>query len=194
MIKSGLKMYEKVEKFVVDSFTKVGKIHQIVHFKNTVEWIKKLKPDADEALCIAAVAHDIERAFRKEDMMGKKKKYGFSGKEFLKPHQERCAKIIGDFLEKESADKKLIKKVKMLVIRHEEGGNKDRDLLKDADSLSFFEITIPYFLTDKKIDEIGGKQGIKEKLDWMYNRISSEKAKEIAKPMYEDSIEKLNSK
>jgi hypothetical protein len=33
-----------------------------VHSKNTLEWLLKLKPDADDALKIAALGHDIERA------------------------------------------------------------------------------------------------------------------------------------
>ena len=43
-----------------------------VHSKNTLQWLLKLKPDADEALQIAALGHDIERAIderkvRRED-------------------------------------------------------------------------------------------------------------------------------
>jgi hypothetical protein len=43
-----------------------------IHSKNTLEWLLKLKPDADEALKIAALGHDIERAIeerkvRRED-------------------------------------------------------------------------------------------------------------------------------
>ncbi|MBW1984644.1 MAG: hypothetical protein JRI53_07985, partial [Deltaproteobacteria bacterium] len=33
-----------------------------IHAENVLEWILKLKPDADEALQIAALAHDIERS------------------------------------------------------------------------------------------------------------------------------------
>jgi len=31
------------------------------HFQNTLDWLLNLKPDADEALQIAAYCHDIER-------------------------------------------------------------------------------------------------------------------------------------
>ena len=57
------KLYDKVEKFVEKSYK--GKFG-MVHFKRTVYWIRELKPNADEAMLIAAIAHDIERAFRKE--------------------------------------------------------------------------------------------------------------------------------
>ena len=48
------------------------KIHTIIskssvpedpaHAENTLKWLLKLKPNANEALCIAALAHDIDRA------------------------------------------------------------------------------------------------------------------------------------
>lgn len=185
-------MYKKAEKFVVESFTKVGKTHQIKHFKDTVKWIKRLKPDADEALCIAAVAHDIERAFRKEDMPEKRKSVGLHSALYFRPHEERGAEIIAEFLRKENAGQKLIERVKMLVSRHEEGGNKDQNLLKDADSISFFEDNVPYFLSNTKIAEVGGKERTKAKIKWMYKRITSKKAKQIAKQWYEDAVKKLN--
>jgi hypothetical protein len=188
-----MRLYEKVEKYVIDSFTTAGKIHQIEHFKNTVKWIKRLKPDADEALLIAAIAHDIERATRKEDMIEMKKKYGLTSKKFLRTHQTRCAKAISEFLNKQGADKKLIFRVKMLVSRHEEGGNKDQNLLKDADSVSFFKTNVPYFLSSEKIKDVGGKERTEKKLTFMYNRISSKKAKQIVKPLYEKAIKKLES-
>jgi len=183
-------LYKKVEKFVIDSFTKANKVYQIKHFIRAAYWIKKLKPDADEALLIAAVAHDIERAFRSEDMV-KKKLGGYAGKEFLRPHQERGAEIIGDFLKKQGAGKELIERVKMLVSRHEEGGNKDQDLLKDADSVSYFENNVSFFLTEK-VAEVG-KEKVKGKFDWMFSRMTSEKAKKIARPWYKKAIKDLES-
>ena len=59
-----LNLYKKVEKFVIDSFTKAGRTKDIIHLERTVYWIKKIKPGADKALLSAGIAHDIERAFR----------------------------------------------------------------------------------------------------------------------------------
>jgi hypothetical protein len=36
-----------------------------IHSKNTLEWLLKLMPDANEGLKIAALGHDIERAIEK---------------------------------------------------------------------------------------------------------------------------------
>ncbi len=40
-----------------------------VHAENVLEWVLKLKPDADEALQIAALAHDIDRAVEKRKIL-----------------------------------------------------------------------------------------------------------------------------
>ena len=34
----------------------------MLHFDRTVYWLQQLRPDADGALLIAAISHDIERA------------------------------------------------------------------------------------------------------------------------------------
>lgn len=184
-------LYKKAEQFVIDSFNKAGKHEQIKHFLRTVHWIKALRPDADVALLISAVAHDIERAYRQKDVLEKKTSAGYTNVEFFRPHEERGAEIICDFLKQQGATAEIIGRVKMLVSRHEEGGNDDQNLLKDADSVSFFETNISLFLT-KDVQDVG-KGKVKEKFDWMFNRITSEKAKQIAQPFYNKAISDLNA-
>ena len=185
-------LYKKTEKFVIDSFTRIGKEYEVKHLLRTVYWIRKMNKliynrTADEALLISAVAHDIERAYRKDDVK-KIISSGFLSKKFLRLHQERGAEIISDFLKTKKANQRLIEKVKQLVSKHEEGGNEDQNLLKDADSLSFFECNVNKFLGKA---ETKGKEYVKEKFEWMYTRITSKKAKDIAKPLYEDAMKRL---
>ncbi len=52
----------------------------------------------------------------------------------------------------------------------------------DADSISYFETNAQHFVEERALTEGYGK--IKEKLDWMYNRISSEEHKKLAKENY----------
>ena len=184
-------IYKKSRNFVINSFTRINKSYSIKHLERTVYWLKKLKPDADEALLISAIAHDIERAYRKVDMDGKKLELGYTDKGFFRPHEEIGADIIAKFLFEENVDNKTIERVKMLVSRHEEGGNEDQNLLKDADSISFFENNVKNFL-DKHV-KLAGKEKVKEKLDWMYNRITSDKAKDIVKKWYNNAIQKLEN-
>ena len=71
------------------------------------------------------------------------------------------ARIIEEFLRKQGANPEIIDRVKMLVSKHEEGGNADQNLLKDADSISFFENNVPIFLNlAKKI----GREKVKQSL------------------------------
>ena len=84
----------------------------------------------------------------------------------------------------------MVEKVIMLISKHEVGGNDGQNLLKDADSISYFENQIQHFLTAKVADV--GKAKVKEKFDWMFSRITSNKAKDIAEPMYEAAINRLS--
>lgn len=70
------------------------------------------------------------------------------------------------------------------------GGTEDENILKDADSISYFENQVPFFLNVmvKKV----GKNRVKEKFQWMFDRITLDKAKELARPMFEDAMKKLN--
>jgi len=180
-------LLNKVKIFVNDSFK--GK--NILHFERTLYWINYFRPNADKALQIAAYAHDIERAYRTAEIAAihKKSEKGFQDDEFLKHHQERGAEIIGEFLIKEGASKELIERVKMLVLKHEHGGNEDQDLLKDCDTLSFFETNADMFIKEKA--KILGKKKVKSKFDWMFNRLSSNKVKEVARPLYLNALEDL---
>lgn len=186
-----LRIYNEAEQFVFDSFNKAEKSSQIEHFVRTVYWLKELKPDADEALLVSAIAHDIERAFRQKDVLEKITSVGFTGVEFYRSHEERGAKIIVDFLKHQNVNNDFIERVKKLVSRHEEGGDADQNLLKDADSISWLETYVSIFLG--KILQKRGKEMVRQKFDWMYNRITSEKAKQIALPMYEKAISDLNA-
>jgi len=181
-----MSLYKKVERFIENAFGK----DEARHLKRTVYWLKKLYPNANEAMLIAAVSHDIERAFRKGDIENaKNSKMGFLDKKHLESHQKKGASILAAFLNSEGVDKKFADKVKMLIEKHETGGSFDQNLLKDADSISFFENNVKYFI-EEKAGEVGRKK-VKEKFDWMFNRISSRKAKEIARPWYAKALEKL---
>jgi len=184
-------IYDQVERFIIDTFTKAGDDHGIKHFIRTVYWVKFLNPDADEALRVAAVAHDIERGIRNRQDYShiNKNDKGFRSDEHLRHHQEEGARIIGEYLHTIGVDDQFIERVKMLVSKHEVGGNDDQNLLKDADSISFFENNVDHFL-EKKVSETS-KEKVRDKFDWMFDRITSQDAKEIARPWYERAIRKL---
>ncbi|MBI5135513.1 DUF4202 family protein [Candidatus Uhrbacteria bacterium] len=178
-------LYKKTEEFMIDICTKTGKLRDIEHQLNTAGWVKKLKPDADEALLTAAVAHDIERALFGDW------KHGSMDSELLTMHQEFSATIVGMFLTKEGASLDFIDRVQHLVHAYEIGGDNDQNVLCDADCLSFFEQKalrqVKNYLKNGRM-----KEWMKEKLDYMFNtRLKSSEAKRIAKVWYQDAKDEL---
>lgn len=158
------------------------------HFERTVFWLEKFLPEATEAHKIAAYSHDIERAFREK---GKSIPENYLDQKFLINHQEKGAEIMTNFLNNQGAPKDLIKTVSSLITGHETGGNKEQTALMDADSVSFFETNAEMFVNQKA--PIEGYKNVKEKLDWMFNRISSEEHKKFAEENYKKWSEALEA-
>lgn len=168
-------LYSKVVEYVDTSFG--GKKP---HFERTVFWLEKFYPNYSEAHRIAAYSHDIERAFRSK---GSEVPENYLDPEFLKHHQRGGAQMMQEFLENNGASQAVIDKVTHLISRHEVGGDEEQDALMDADSVSFFETNAEMFVTKKA--PIEGKEKVKEKLDWMFNRIKSQEARELARQNYQ---------
>ncbi|MBI2128808.1 DUF4202 family protein [Candidatus Woesearchaeota archaeon] len=184
-------MLDKVMSYVNKSFEQCVTSKSVKHFENAVYWVKKLKPDADEAVLIAAYSHDIQRAFRKTNTSETFKILDFNNPALLEEHQEEGARLISDFLKKEGYDEKNIQRVYNMVRHHEEGGDEESNLIKDADSISYFETNS--FRHIKHDAPILGKEKVRGKIEWMYNRISSKKARKIAEPMYKKALKLLES-
>jgi hypothetical protein len=152
------------------------------HLKRTADWVRTLRKDADEALVVAALCHDIERS--EKHIHGKVEKLSgnITGEDYLRNHQERSGRIMHDFLIQAGADSDFAERVEYLISKHEVGGDDDQNLLKDADSVSFFENNIDYFI--ENIVQIIGKEELVRKFQWMYERITLKKAEEAALPFY----------
>lgn len=169
-----------------------GRPVDVRHLNRTEYWIKKLEPRADITLRVAALTYDAERAFRdvkKYQQKFKKMKHGMRDADHLERHQRLGAKIVGNFLRQQRVNQRIIQSIQKLILKHELGGTRGQNLVKDADSISFFENNITYFL--KTISARVGIEKTKSKIDWMFNRITSPKAKAIARPWYRKAIKKL---
>lgn len=179
-------LYTKVVEYVDNSFG--GK--QKPHFERAVFWYEKFVLDFTEAHKISAYSHDIERAFRNDDILVPD---DYLDEKFLKYHQEKGAKIMGEFLEQNGLKSELVEKVVSLISKHEVGGDEEQNALMDADSISFFETNAEMFVNKKA--PVEGYAKVKAKLDWMFNRISSEEHKKLARENYEKwskELEKYN--
>ena len=148
-----------------------------IHSKNTLEWLLRLKPDADEALQIAALGHDIERAIEERKVRrGDYKNYD----EFKATHASNSAKILVEIMKECSISKKLADDIFFLVFHHETGGTRRSDILRDADSISFFHVNLPYYFIRNSAEET------KRRYRWGYRRLPNNLKGLVAEFDYQD--------
>lgn len=137
-----------------------------IHAKNTLYWLLRLYPEADENLKLAAFAHDIERAIPEK----KVKREDFPDYDSFKmAHAENSAKIIGQIMKKHNLCDKRIEDIKLLVLRHETGGCKRSNLIKDADALSFFDTNLAFYMKRNTMEDVI------HRCIWGYKRLSPDK-------------------
>jgi Domain of unknown function (DUF4202) len=112
------------------------------HLLRTEDWLLELDPHAGAALRLAAVLHDIERAFPDPSSPWESWR-DWDLPEYNRWHQDRCADIAAAWLREQGAPEALTREVERLVRVHEQGGWREADLLQAADSLSFLETMVP---------------------------------------------------
>ncbi len=132
---NGIKRVKKtIETVIADSRVPEDSIHS----KNTLAWLLRLKPDADEALQIAALGHDIERAIEHR----KVRRADFDDyDEFKAAHARNSALVLKEIMQKCGLPAAISDDVCRLVCRHEVGGDERSDLLKDADAMISLRIS-----------------------------------------------------
>ncbi len=142
-----------------------------VHADNTLEWLLKFDPTADPAMQIAALTHDIDRAVEAR----KARRSDFDDyAAFKAEHAQTGAKILREILDDCQVVKPIAEEACRLVTLHEVGGDPRSDLLRDADSISYFDVNMPLYYQREGWDET------KRRCVWGYRRLSS-RGKEIVK-------------
>ena len=158
-----------------------GKIREVIaaskvpedpgHADNTLAWLFKLDPKTDPAMQIAALAHDIDRAIEER----KVHRSDFDDYDVFKAaHAQNGAKILREILDDCQVAKDITDEACRLVTLHEVGGDSRSDLLKDVDSISYFDVNMPLYFQREGWDET------KRRCVWGYRRLSSQ-GKEIVK-------------
>lgn len=164
------------------------------HLLRAQEWLLRLKPDASEALILATLTHDMERAFPGPDSPQEDLTRGVDDPVYNQAHAERSARVVSAFLRAQGASEALIAEVARLIRAHEEGGWPDADLVQAADSLSFLEVNVDLFLSWIPTGRNGWTSDhVRAKFDWMYQRISLETARTMAAPLYHAAIQKVDT-
>ena len=172
-----MKNIDRVKKSIEAIISRSSVPEDPVHSTNTLQWVLRLDPHADQAMQIAALGHDIERA-----VDGRKVHRGdFENyDQFKAAHARNSVKILGEIMAECGLDEPLIEQVAELVLRHEVGGDERSDLLKDADSLSYFEVNLPHYFIRH------GWEETKRRCLWGYRRLSEKVRPRIAELTYEN--------
>ena len=151
------------------------------HSQNTLAWLLKLKPDAVDELQIAALGHDIERALTDSKVL----RTDFANyDEFKVAHALNSAEILREIMLECGVQGSIIEDVYCLVCRHETGGDQRADLIRDADSISFFDVNLPLFYARE------GWKATKNRCIWGFKRLSPKMKDIVIKLPYD--IKKLN--
>ncbi len=166
------------------------------HLLKAEEWLRRINPDASEAMLLATLTHDMERAFPGPDSPKQVSGHGPDDPIYNEAHSERSARIVSDFLRTQRAPEDLITEVAKLILVHEFGGWPDANWVQAADSLSFLEVNIDFFLNriNPAQPDSWTLEEVRAKFDWMYNRIQIPAAQMQARPLYEMALEKLQKK
>jgi Domain of unknown function (DUF4202) len=146
---------------------------ETIHAESTRKWTLALNPEADEVLQFAAIAHDIERG--RENRL-RSDQFG-SYDEYKQEHARVGAEIACKVATSVGYSDAEVDRIRYLITNHETGGaDPGLQTLTNADSLSFFENNLPYYL------ESHGATNTNKKVKFMYVRMSN-KAKQLLKEL-----------
>jgi len=179
--------YSNIKKDIEGIIKKSPLEWDLVHSGKVLFWLLKLKPDADEILKIAALAHDMERGATGITEITHLKDYG-DIKQFKKEHTIRSANIAEGLLKKHGYGEEEIKRARKLIENHEEGGDEETNTLRDADSVAFFDYNLEPTLNRNKMINPDAVERTKSKIKFMFNRVSP-KAQKIIKDLKYDNPE-----
>lgn len=138
--------FEKLKLEIENIFSTAEFELEGAHSRDTWEWVMKIDKNSDEALQIAALAHDIDRGVKPKIMRLEGETYD----DYKVRHAKRSAEIISKLMIKHGYDIETIRKTTRLVENHEVGGDRETDILMDADSVSFFSCNLEWYFNYKK--------------------------------------------
>jgi hypothetical protein len=137
----------------------------------------RLEPDANQALQIAALGHDIERALETR----KVKRADFPEYDIFKSaHARNSAEILRRIMEDCGVPHDTANEVYVLVCQHETGGDHRADLIKNADGVSYFHVNMPLYYQRE------GWEETKRRYIWGYGLLSSRMNEIVENMSYSD--------
>ena len=114
------------------------------HALDTWQWVLRLAPEADAALQLAALFHDVERLLSEAD--ARVEHLALDYQSFKDAHATRGADLAHTLLTALGVDAATRERLRWLITRHEHPGRGvSLTLLNDADALSFFSLNASAF-------------------------------------------------
>ncbi|MFL6280671.1 MAG: DUF4202 domain-containing protein [Vicinamibacterales bacterium] len=157
------------------------------HLLRALERLDDLEPASSEAVRLATLTHDMERAFPGPDSPHMS---ALDDPEYNQLHCQRSARIVTAWLREQHAPDALASDVERLILAHETGGWPEADLVQAADSLSFLDTNVDLFLGFVRSGRFP-VSAVRSKFEQTYDRIKVPRAKAIARPLVDGAIEKL---
>jgi hypothetical protein len=175
-------LVEAARRWVVDKYP-----YNRDHLVCALDWLDRIAPGSHEAVRLATLTHDMERAFPGPDSPQMK---SLNDPVYNKLHSERSARIVGTWLRGNGASDVLVLSVETLILAHETGGWLEADLVQAADSLSFFDTNIDLFLGFVRSGRFSAAD-VRWKFEHSYQRIQVAHAKVLAQPRFEEAGARL---
>ena len=157
------------------------------HLLRALERLDELAPASSEAVRLAALTHDMERAFPGADSPVMS---SLDDPAYDQLHCQRSARIVAAWLREQHAPTRLIGDVEQLILAHETGGSADADLVQAADSLSFLDTNVDLFLGFVRSGRFP-VSAVRWKFEHTYDRIRVPRARAIARPLVNDAVARL---
>lgn len=179
-------VYQRVKQFVDGCVQESEPRNFVEHCYNVEKWVQRINSNPSLSLRVAALTHDVERAFIRNRGRDKGRPYV----EYKEEHAKQSTKIMEDFFKEKFMEKTLAETALCLIRYHEVGlppGHplyEDIETLKDADAIAFFE--------EESFDsylKAWGEEVARDKIGYSYNRLSS-RGKKLVEPLYERACER----
>jgi len=160
--------FEKTKLLIAEQISKSLTREDPSHAANTMQWVLNLRPDADEIILLAGFGHDIERSLPDRYRSSMFASYD----DYKHAHAARAGKLTAKIAQECGYSKEEVTRLIHVISEGEFQSNEpDVQLLCDADSISFFDNNLRYYLAIK------GPELAKKKMMFAYER-ASDRAKQ----------------
>lgn len=159
------------------------------HLLRSLEWLDRIAPGQTEAVRLATLTHDMERAFPGPDQPHSAQMVDAV---YERLHSERSARIVGDWLRERQVDASFTADVERLIVAHEVGGWPEADLVQAADSLSILDVNIDLFLGFVRSRRFT-LPDVRAKFELSRDRIRIPHLRALAAPMADRALDRLRA-